>query len=388
MPGRWNVLVLLFAVRTAMAFQFQSVAALAPMFRQTFGAGLDDIGLLIGIYLAPGIVLALPGGAIGKRYGDKRVVVAGLLLMICGGLIMAFTTSWHLQIIARLLAGTGGVLLNVLMSKMVTDWFAGKEIATAMAIFVNSWPAGIALALLTLPSVAAVAGFTSALLVTTGVVSMGTVAFIGLYRTPSMLPAVVDSSGRPVLRSLLPVVAAGLVWGLYNASLSMVFSFGPSMLTEQGWSLASASSATSIVLWMVALSVPLGGILADRTGRYQTVLLGGLISCAVMLVITRRVDAIVPAFVMLGLVSGLSAGPIMSLPSQVLSPNARALGMGIFYTLFYLSVVLAPWAAGKIADSAGNAHVTFDLGAIMLLASCVVYWMFQRTRYQRPISAP
>jgi hypothetical protein len=32
------------------------------------------------------------------------------------------------------LAGTGGVLLNVLMSKMVTDWFAGKEIATSMAV--------------------------------------------------------------------------------------------------------------------------------------------------------------------------------------------------------------------------------------------------------------
>jgi hypothetical protein len=37
------------------------------------------------------------------------------------------------------------------MTKMVADWFAGKEIATAMAIFVNSWPAGIALGLLTLP---------------------------------------------------------------------------------------------------------------------------------------------------------------------------------------------------------------------------------------------
>ena len=37
------------------------------------------------------------------------------------------------------------------MTKMVTDWFAGKEIATAMAIFVNSWPAGVAVSLLALP---------------------------------------------------------------------------------------------------------------------------------------------------------------------------------------------------------------------------------------------
>ena len=64
MPVRWSILGLLFAVRTAMAFQFQSVAAIAPMLRHEFGVGLAEIGLLIGLYLAPGIALALPGGAI------------------------------------------------------------------------------------------------------------------------------------------------------------------------------------------------------------------------------------------------------------------------------------------------------------------------------------
>ena len=84
MTGRWSTLALLFAVRTAMAFQFQSVAALAPMLKNDFGIGSAEIGLLIGLYLAPGIALAVPGGAIGTRYGDKSVVVAGLLMMVGG----------------------------------------------------------------------------------------------------------------------------------------------------------------------------------------------------------------------------------------------------------------------------------------------------------------
>jgi hypothetical protein len=42
-----------------MAFQFQSVAAVAPLPGQTFGVGLADIGMLIGLYFAPGIALAL-----------------------------------------------------------------------------------------------------------------------------------------------------------------------------------------------------------------------------------------------------------------------------------------------------------------------------------------
>ena len=176
MLDRWKVLALLFAVRTAMALQFQSVAALAPMLRHDLDVGIADIGLLIGLYLSPGLVLALPGGAIGKRYGDKLVVMTGLALMTVGGLIMTFSLTWHLELLGRLLAGVGGVLLNVLMSKMVTDWFAGKEIATAMAIFVNSWPVGIAMALILLPPIAGSGGVSSAFLFTSALVALGMAA--------------------------------------------------------------------------------------------------------------------------------------------------------------------------------------------------------------------
>ena len=134
-----------------MAFQFQSVAAVAPLLGTEFGVSLADIGVLIGLYFAPGIAIALPGGAIGQRFGDKRTVLGALALMLVGSLAMALSDSWNVQIAGRLVAGAGGVILNVQLTKMVTDWFAGREIATAMAIFVNSWPAGIAVSLLTLP---------------------------------------------------------------------------------------------------------------------------------------------------------------------------------------------------------------------------------------------
>ena len=44
----------------------------------------------------------------------------------------------------RVLAGIGGAILIVLMSKMITDWFAGKELFLGMAIFIIGWPVGIA----------------------------------------------------------------------------------------------------------------------------------------------------------------------------------------------------------------------------------------------------
>src|SRR3982074_359781 len=134
-----------------MAFQFQSVAAVAPLLGTAFGVSIADIGVLIGLYFAPGIALALPGGAIGRKFGDKATVLGALALMLAGSLAMALATSWSVQIGGRLVAGAGGVIVSVQVTKMLTDWFAGREIATAMAILVNSWPAGIAVSLLTLP---------------------------------------------------------------------------------------------------------------------------------------------------------------------------------------------------------------------------------------------
>jgi hypothetical protein len=60
MHNRWSMLALLFVVRATMAFQFQSVAAVAPILARDLGVGLADVGVLIGLYFAPGALLRCP----------------------------------------------------------------------------------------------------------------------------------------------------------------------------------------------------------------------------------------------------------------------------------------------------------------------------------------
>ena len=55
MRNRWGILAVLFAVRATMAFQFQSVAAVAPLLSSEFGVSIADIGVLIGLYFAPAL---------------------------------------------------------------------------------------------------------------------------------------------------------------------------------------------------------------------------------------------------------------------------------------------------------------------------------------------
>jgi len=385
--NRWSILAVLFLVRLTMAFQFQSVGAVAPLLGHDFGIGLADIGILIGLYFTPGVALALPGGAIGQRFGDKTTVLGALLLMLTGGLAMALSSSWTGQIVGRLVAGAGGVLLNVQMTKMVTDWFAGKEIATAMAIFVNSWPAGVAISLLSLPLIGSAYGVGTVYLAVVALIGFALLLLAVAYQPPANSVTTAATSARLDRNAAIAVIAAGLIWALYNVGFAMIFSFGPSMLVERGWSIAAAGSIISIVLWLTVVSVPLGGFLADRTKRPEFILVAGAIVFAMLMVALPRSGAVALTVVALGLISGLPAGPIMSLPARVLQPATRAIGMGLFYTVFYACMMLGPVVAGACAKWAGSAAAAFDFGALMILACPLILWGFNRIPADVPKTA-
>ena len=388
MRNRWGILAVLFAVRSSIAFQFQSVAAMAPLLTGQFGISLADIGVLIGLYFAPGVLLALPGGAIGQRFGDKRTALGALLLMLLGSAMMATAGSWNIQIAGRLIAGAGSVILSVQLTKMLTDWFAGKEIATAMAILVNSWPLGIAVCLLALPWVGTQYGVGAAHLGVAAFAAGGIVLLAILYRPPAdVAVASTTAPSRLDRNALLAVIAAGLIWGLFNVGFAVIFSFGPAMLVEHGWSIAEAGSTISIVLWISVMSVPLGGFLADRTGRPASIVVASALLTASLMVLLPRSGQVLLIVVALGLISGLPAGPIMSLPARVLQPQTRAIGMGVFFTVFFACMMLGPVIGGACAKWAGSAAAAFDFGAAMILLCPLVLWGFNRIAHPIPKTA-
>jgi len=377
--NRWAILAVLLAVRSTIAFQFQSVAAVAPLVTSQFGVSLADIGVLIGLYFAPGVVLALLGGAIGQRFGDKRTALGALLVMLAGSAMMAVAASWNIQIAGRLMSGAGAVILSVQVTKMLTDWFAGKEIATAMALLINSWPLGIAVCLLVLPWIGTHYGVGAAHFGVAGFAAGGFMLLTMLYRPPADLAVASTAAPQRLDRNAtLAAIAAGLIWGLFNVGFAVIVGFGPTLLVEHGWSIAEAGSTISIVLWVSVVSVFLGGLLADRTGRPAAIVVASALLTASLMVLLPRSGHVLLIVIALGLISGLPAGPIMSLPARVLPPQARAIGMGVFFTMFFACMMLGPVIGGACAKWAGSAAAAFDFGAAMILLCPVLLWGFNR----------
>jgi MFS family permease len=381
---RWLILAVLFLARTAMGFQFQSVAALSSSLVAELAIDYTQLGLLIGCYLLPGIAIAYPGGLFGQRFGDKRVAIVGLALMAVGGVLTGTSQAYAPFLVGRLIGGIGAVLLNVLLTKMATDWFVGREIGTAMALLVSSWPIGIGIALVVLPWLAATFSVAAAFLATAVVPALVLLLVAAVYRVPATAGSIKQSAGGSgfglSLRELGLVSLAGIVWALFNVGYIIVVSFTPSLLVAQGTSAAEAAVATSLASWTLIPTIALGGILLDRMGHATALIVVSLAALGLGIMLMPSTSSFV-LIAFIGAVSGLPAGAIVALPAEVLRPQSRAPGMGIFFTWYYAAMALLTPVAGLVRDLTGGPGAPLILAGSLEFAAIVVLGLlrwFQR----------
>src|SRR5438477_9915348 len=141
----WAMLALLFATRVGLGFNFQNLGSVADPLVRDLHLSFAEIGTLIGLFNAPGLVLAIPAGFAGRYASDRVLVAMGLIAIVLSGALAVVADGFAILALARLLAGVGFVVSTLYFTKMVADWFAGHQLATAMAILVMSWPFGIAM---------------------------------------------------------------------------------------------------------------------------------------------------------------------------------------------------------------------------------------------------
>ncbi|HXD96648.1 MAG TPA: MFS transporter [Candidatus Acidoferrum sp.] len=376
MANRWIVLVLVFLTRTSMGFQFQSVASVAPLMIADLRLSYAQLGTLIGLYMLPGAFFALPGGVIGQRFGERRVVVAGLALMVAGGALTAGAGGFGTAVAGRLLSGVGAVVMNILLAKMVSDWFAGKELSTAMAIMLTSWPVGLGLAAATLGGVAAGTSWRTAVMATAVVAALGLLMMLLCRDAPG------GSSGpqRAALRrrELWLSITGGFAWGCFNASLVAIIAFGPGLLIARGATLGDAGRVVSLAIWVTMLSVPLGGYLTDRLKRPTLLIVtGSLVAAGTVLLLPVLAHAVL-AFCLVGLAIGAPPGGLMALLPRTLPPERLATGFGVFYTVFYVMMALTQPAAGLVRDVAGDPAAPIVFAALVMAATVIGLAIFRR----------
>lgn len=373
----WWILSLLVLARTAIAFQFQSIAALGPLLVEEFDVDYVVLGTVIGLYMLPGVVVALPGGLLGQRFGEKRIALLGLGMMATGGLGVGLGNDVSALFAGRIISGTGAVLLNVLLAKMLADWFSGRNTSVAMALLLTSWPVGLGLALVLMAPITAFAGTSGGLLFPALISAAAFVLMLVFYRSPIEIQQQAGSFRlRLSKREWILILMAGMIWMCFNLGIILVIAFGPGMLTAQGHSISSAGQITSLTMWASVPSLILGSILAERTGRTRITIAACFILSALAITILPMGITPVLFFVILGILLGVPGGLIMKLPILVLKPENRSVGLGIYFACMYGGVAIVPPIAGLLQDISGDAAAPVMLASAIMIAATGVLWAF------------
>ena len=375
---RWLILAVLFVARGAWAYQFQAVGSVGPMILDDLGLGYAELGTLVGLFDAPGIVVALAGGYLGQRYGDKRLVLIGLGLMVAGGIAGGASRDFEASAIARIVTGAGSVLLGILIAKMVADWFAGRELALAMAVVLASWPIGIGAALATQGALAEALGWPAVFYAAAAASLLGLVLVLAFYRPPPDAQAAAGAAGAAEgaavdaariaisAREVALVSTAALVWVLFNAGLLVLVSFGPTLLESRGFAVAEAGRLVSLSTWAYAAATLAGGVVAEWSRRPDLLMAASFAAMAAALALVPYAAFTSLLFIAIGIATGAPTGAVMALSVEALAARNRSVGMGVFYAWRYGGFALLQPFAGWTADVGGD-----PAAPVLFAALCV-----------------
>src|SRR5579864_6899534 len=166
---RWKVLGVGFAANASFSAAFSGIPTTAVLLRSGYHLGNDGLGLALGM-LGLGIAVSeLPWGMLTDRWGDRRVLLLGLLSTAAALAAMAAFVSpgaAHAPgvvalAVGLLLVGVLGGSVNGSSGRAVMAWFREGERGFAMSIRQTAVPAGGGLGALMLPMLASRFGFAS-----------------------------------------------------------------------------------------------------------------------------------------------------------------------------------------------------------------------------------
>ncbi|MFL9900062.1 MFS transporter [Paraburkholderia fungorum] len=167
---RWKVLGVGFAANASFSAAFSGIPTTAVFLRSGYHLGNDGLGLVLGM-LGLGIAVSeLPWGLLTDRWGDRRVLLLGLLstaAALAGLALFVVPSGAHVPNVATLafgllLVGLLGGSVNGSSGRAVMAWFREGERGLAMSIRQTAVPAGGGLGALILPVLASRFGFASA----------------------------------------------------------------------------------------------------------------------------------------------------------------------------------------------------------------------------------
>jgi MFS family permease len=363
-----RLLAIVSAVVLVDTLLYAALAPLLPRYADEFGLSKTGAGLLVAAYGTGVLLGSVPAGIAASRFGPRRAVLAGLLLVAVASVAFGFASSAGTLGLARLIQGLGSSLswaggLAWLVAGTPRER-RGEMLGAALgaAIFgALLGPMLGAFADVTAPEVA----FTA---VAAACVALAAVAL----RSP---PAAAEPADPRRLKAFAtePRLAAGLYLMALPALLFGVLAvLVPLRLDGLGWGAVAIGALFASVAAFEAVLAPLLGRFSDRRGRLLPVRVALVGSGCVSLALAwaGRATLIVPLVLVAGLAYSAFYAPSMALISDGAERAglSQGLAFGLMNACWAIGNAAGPAVAGALADAAGDA-LPFVLLAVICLGT-------------------
>lgn len=350
---RWKVLIAGFVANAALIAATAGLPTTALSLSSDYGFGHAELAWVFGS-MGLGLALSeLPWGMLTDRWGDRPVLLCGLLVTGLALLGLAIGGQPGDGALIRLcagltLAGLAGGSVNAASGRAVMAWFGPGERGLAMSIRQTAVPLGGLLGACVLPSLARQQGFSLVFGLLAGLCALaGYLTWRWLHEAPG------QSQAEPERRALRPAWSEAPLWrlalgiGVLCMPQFVILSFGAVFIHEQlGGSLLMVSASLATLQLGAAVARVLSGRWSDRNGNRH-------------LYLWRCVLAAAAAYLLL-------AGATALLTRQMLPPAL------VLALLIGCGILISAWhgvAYTELASQAGVARA----GTVLGMANTLVF---------------
>ena len=141
---RWLILALLWLLYFCFGVVTRSPSPLVTPILHDLQMSYGQMGFVLGSWQMTYIVFAITAGVIMDRWGIRRSIFFGALVIGLSAVLRSASTGFLSLLFFIALFGVGGPMISIGCPKTISTWFQGKERGTAIGIYTTGpWIGGM-----------------------------------------------------------------------------------------------------------------------------------------------------------------------------------------------------------------------------------------------------
>lgn len=370
---RWVILALVWLPYAAFGLVSRSVAPLVTPILTDLHMSYSEMGLVLGSWQLTYIFVGVVAGSITDRFGVRKAILAGTIIMSLSAALRYFTTGFVPFLLTVALFGAGAPLVSIGAPTVASQWFSGKGRSAAVAIYTTSPSIG---------GLVALAGTNSLVMPLAGFSWRLTFVYYGLATFAIAIIWFLGArdAGQPrhmtrvsMIKALARLVKVGniriiLAGGLLAFATSHgVTNWLPDLLQNQGMSADRAGFLASLPMLTGIFSVLSIPALTPHRFRGSSVMLLAVANIvSVILLVTTSGAALIFGLGLFG-ISAFAIFPmlmLMLMDAPEVGPHSMGVASGIFFAIAEIGGFSGPLLMGSFLDATGG----FLIGSIFIAA--------------------